>query len=240
VGLDGDEAGGQQHLASGRDSRRQHDVHLQVRCVRQLGFGFELGRQQRRRIAVLAGSNISYTAGVAGTYTFTFNDSTLAYSVTPPPTTVPSTPTGVAAAASSSSQIDVTWTASTGATSYTVYARPRAAAPSRAWDEHHHELQQHRAHGQHDVLLLRHGDQLCRDLGGIEHGQRDHDGPRSDPGGSHRSDGDGRPVDADQPELDRLERRDLVHGLPLDFEQRHLRQCGHEHHDELQQHWAHG
>ena len=46
---------------------------------------------------------------------------------------VPAAPAGVTATAVSSSSITVSWTASAGATSYTVYRSPRALAPSAAW-----------------------------------------------------------------------------------------------------------
>jgi glycosidase/fibronectin type 3 domain-containing protein len=64
------------------------------------------------------GGNITYNAAVAGTYTIRFNDSTKAYSVTGSP---PAAPTGLAAIAKSQTEIDLSWTAPAGATSYTIY-----------------------------------------------------------------------------------------------------------------------
>lgn len=72
-------------------------------------------------VAAVGSGNISYTTAAAGSYKFRFVDNTLAYSVTAPNVSVPAVPTGVSASAASSSIINVSWSASTGATSYTVY-----------------------------------------------------------------------------------------------------------------------
>ncbi|MGC4000224.1 MAG: chitobiase/beta-hexosaminidase C-terminal domain-containing protein [Anaeromyxobacter sp.] len=71
-------------------------------------------------VAALNGSNIGYTTAAAGTYTFQFNDRTLAYTVSPPAATIPLAPTNVVPTPVSGTQIDLAWTASAGATSYTV------------------------------------------------------------------------------------------------------------------------
>lgn len=78
--------------------------------------------------AALNGGNISYTPSSSGTYTFKFNDSTLAYSVSGGSTvTVPATPTGLAAGTATASAVPLTWTAVSGATSYAVYRSSSAS-----------------------------------------------------------------------------------------------------------------
>jgi fibronectin type 3 domain-containing protein len=66
--------------------------------------------------AAATNNNLYFTSGAAGVYTFIFDDATLAYSVVAPP----APPTNVSVVATSSSAITVSWTASAGATSYTV------------------------------------------------------------------------------------------------------------------------
>ncbi|MGC3996130.1 MAG: fibronectin type III domain-containing protein [Anaeromyxobacter sp.] len=73
-----------------------------------------------------SGYNIYFTATTTGTHVFTFNDSTLAFTVTGP-SSAPSAPTGVSVATVSSSSLTVSWTASSGATSYTVYRSTSAS-----------------------------------------------------------------------------------------------------------------
>ncbi len=80
-------------------------------------------------VAALNAGNISYTSGSAGNYVFQFNDSTLAYTVTTPSLSAPSTPTGLTATGTSSSTMSLAWTASTGATSYIVYRSTSASGP---------------------------------------------------------------------------------------------------------------
>ena len=83
--------------------------------------------------AALNGGNLSYTPGVTGSYTFKFNDSTLAYSVTSNTTvTIPAAPTGLAAGTATTTTIPLSWTASTGATSYIVY---RSAASTGTYSQ---------------------------------------------------------------------------------------------------------
>ena len=78
---------------------------------------------------VNSGSNLSDTSVAAGSYIFTFNDSTLAYTITAPAAVAPVAPVSVVASAASSTQINLTWTASAGATSYTIYRAATAAGP---------------------------------------------------------------------------------------------------------------
>ena len=78
---------------------------------------------------VNSSSNLTDTSVAAGTYTFTFNDSTLAYTVTAPAAVTPVAPASLVATEASSSQINLTWTASTGATSYTIYRAATSAGP---------------------------------------------------------------------------------------------------------------
>ena len=90
------------------------------------------GASSTSGVAALNAGNISYTTGTSTSYVFTFNDSTLAYSVTASggsSPTIPSTPTGVTPTVVSSSQINLNWTASTGATSYTVYRSTSSTGP---------------------------------------------------------------------------------------------------------------
>lgn len=73
--------------------------------------------------AVDSSTNLSYTPAVAGNYVFSFNDSTLTYSVTASTAAVvvPAVPTGLAATLVSTTGLTLNWTASSGATSYNVY-----------------------------------------------------------------------------------------------------------------------
>jgi subtilisin family serine protease len=66
------------------------------------------------------GADIKITQG-AGKYRITFNDLTRAYTVTKLNAPAPAAPAGVQAVATSSSSVTVSWNASTGAASYTVY-----------------------------------------------------------------------------------------------------------------------
>jgi pullulanase-type alpha-1,6-glucosidase len=77
-----------------------------------------------------SGGNCSITAATAGTYVFTFNDSTLAYSVLPP-VWFPGAPANLLAKANANSAtaIDLTWNATGGATVYTIYRSPDGVAP---------------------------------------------------------------------------------------------------------------
>jgi hypothetical protein len=77
------------------------------------------------------GSNINLNAATAGSYLFQFNDSDLHFTVAPPTGTpaVPPAPTGLNASGLSSSQIGLTWNASSGATSYTILRGNASAGP---------------------------------------------------------------------------------------------------------------
>ena len=66
-----------------------------------------------------AGGNASITA-VAGNYVITFNDVTMAYAVLPP-VWFPGVPTGFTAASKSATAITLAWSATGGATNYTIY-----------------------------------------------------------------------------------------------------------------------
>jgi hypothetical protein len=79
-------------------------------------------------VLTAGGSSISYTAATAGTYVFSFNDSTLVYSVLPP-VWFPGVPQNVTATASTSpttANIVLTWTNS-GGTSYSIYKSSTSA-----------------------------------------------------------------------------------------------------------------
>ena len=73
------------------------------------------------------GNNLSITATTAGTYVFTFNDSTLAY-VMLPPMWFPGTPTGLAATTTATA-VTLNW-ADSGGTSYNILRSPTGAAGS--------------------------------------------------------------------------------------------------------------
>jgi alpha-amylase len=73
--------------------------------------------------------NVSFTTGSGTSYIFQLNDSTLAYSVTSTTPTAPDAPVGVTATATSSSAITIAWSASSGATSYTVKRGTAAGGP---------------------------------------------------------------------------------------------------------------
>ena len=76
-------------------------------------------------LASLTGGNCSITAATAGTYVFTFNDSTLAYAVMPP-VWFPGVPANLAAATTATS-VTLTW-GDTGGTIYHVYRSPDGKA----------------------------------------------------------------------------------------------------------------
>jgi len=73
------------------------------------------------------GNNLSITAATAGTYVFTFNDATLAYTVVPP-VWFPGTPTGLAASVKATS-VTLNW-ANSGGTVYNILRSATGAAGS--------------------------------------------------------------------------------------------------------------
>jgi alpha-amylase len=86
-------------------------------------WGTNWGTGSNAGTAAPNGGNITYTTGAAGNYVFTFNDATFAYTVTAPAATPtpPQPPAQVFPQVVSSTAMTVTWTASAGATTYTVY-----------------------------------------------------------------------------------------------------------------------
>lgn len=70
-----------------------------------------------------------YTISAAGTYNITFNETTKAITATVQSLSVPAAPTGLAAGTPTNTAIPLSWTASSGATSYGVYFATSTSGP---------------------------------------------------------------------------------------------------------------
>ena len=156
-------------------------------------------------------------AGNLGAY------SAIATATTPaaPDTTAPSAPTGLTATAISTTQIDLSWTASTDNVGVTGYRVERCQGAScTTWaqvaDTDGDHVQQHGAGGEHHLPLPGARRRRCREPGCLllHRGQGDarprHDGADG-PDVAH---GHADQHDPDRPRLDRLDRRGRGHRLP--------------------------
>ena len=145
-------------------------------------------------------------------------------------TTPPTVPTGLAATAVSSTQINLSWTASTdnvGVTGYQVFRDGVQIATVTTTD-----LCRQRPHAQHHLSV--HGARhRCgqQPVGADRHSPGDHagGGRHHAANGADRTCRDGDLVDPDHPVLDRLDRQRRRHRLP-DFPRRRA-DCDRHHHD---------